>query len=152
MQVMTGQFQNPTNLSETLTGFTLFVSLTNRATTPAHVRDYEFYVDIGSGFERMSIFRGISSTNFHFGYQGRELQITDFNKRLLFYQNKPIEFGMPFEGILLFGGDKKYYGMPVRGYKLVCIDVFGRRHEIVTDPKDLTDLGFIADRFGVTGF
>jgi hypothetical protein len=149
MGEMRGQFHKTP--SETLTSFVLFVSLTNASTTPAHVRDYEFYVDIGAGFERMSIFRGISSMNFHFGYQGRELEITDFSKRLLSYQNKPIEFGIPFEGILLFGGDEKYYKAPIRTYKLICVDVFGQRHEIVTDPKDLPDIGFIADRFGVKG-
>ena len=151
MGVLHGQFQNPQNASETLTGFCLFVSLTNQTLSPAHIRDYEFYDDIGSGFERMNIFRGIAGSDFHFGYQNRELQIDNFQQRLLSYRNTPIEFGIPYEGILLFYGPERFYLAPVQAYKLVVVDVFGQRHEMVTRSSDLPDPGYIADHFGVRG-
>jgi hypothetical protein len=54
--------------------------------------------------------------------------------------------------MLLFGGDEKYYKASVQTYKLVCVDVFGQKHEITTRPQDLPDIGYVADRFGVKGF
>lgn len=156
VNVMIGQMKNPENPSETLTSYLLFVSLTNATRTPASVRDYEMYVDVGSGFERMKALRGINDQQaFHFEYHGRELDIPNFNQRLLPRQTKPIEFGLPFEGFLWFAGDGKYYkpGRSDTGtYKVVVVDVFGQRHEIVTESKDFMDLPYIAERFGVKGF
>jgi hypothetical protein len=152
MQVMRDHVQNPRNARETLTGFTLFVSLTNDSTIPTRLGAYELYVDTGSGFVKMRRFRGLSCEDSQIVYGGHELEIPDFNKHLLSNQNEPIEPGIPSEGILLFGGDGKYYGTPVRTYKLTCVDEYGRRHEIRSNSKDFKGLGLIVNRFGLMGF
>jgi hypothetical protein len=151
LQVMRGNFPNPGNPSETLASLTLFLYLTNARKSAVHLVDYELYIDAGEGFQQMKIVRSSPDAIFHFAYSGRELEIPDFNKRLLFRQIRPIAFGVPFIGFLLFGGDVRYYTAKIRKFKLVCTDVFGHKHKIVAKPEEFRDLPFIQDMFGVKG-
>jgi hypothetical protein len=153
LQVMRGQFQNPENSVETLTSFTLFLYLTNTRKSRAHLIDYALSISTARfRFQKMKLGRGIPpDMKFHFNYQGRELNIPDFTKRLLHRQSEAIEFGVPFIGFLLFGGDLKFYKADIRRYKMICTDVFGHKHKIVANPKRFENLLYIQDLFGVEG-
>ena len=150
LQVMRGTFQNPENPSEKLTSFTLFLYLTNARKNAIHLSDYILEIDTGNGFERMKMIRGITNQTFHFEYgQGGEVQIPDFNKRLIHRQSKPIEFGLPFYGYLMFGGDFKYFKADIRRYRITCVDVFDHKHKITTEPKKFVDLFYLQEVFGI---
>ncbi len=151
LQVMRGTFPNPERRSEVLTSFVLFLYLTNARKSPVHLVDYELQIDAGEGFQGMKIVRSGPDMAFHFEYSGSELQIPDFNRRLLYRQGKSIVFGTPFIGFLMFGGDAKYYKSAIREFRLTCTDVFGHKHRVIAEPDEFRDLAYIQDMFGVTG-
>ena len=131
VQVMRGQFKNPENPLETLTSFTIFLYLTNTRKSSAQLIDYALLIPSGRfRFQRMKILLG-TLDNLHFGYQGRELNIPDLNQRLLNHQTKPVELGASLTGFLIFLGDASYYKADIQKYRLICTDVFGRKHKIV---------------------
>lgn len=155
--VMTGAFANPENPSQRLTSFVSFVSLTNASKTPAVLSDWEFYINDGTQFEKMSPPRKIpEGFPFTFEYHGRTLEIQDFTPRLLNRMNRvpqPIKLGTSVKGFVWFGGDLKFFKSPsqARRYRAICIDQFGQRHEILGEPATFRDVGYIADAFGVKG-
>lgn len=152
LQVMTGKFTNPEKPDELLTSFTLFLYLTNTRKSPVHLVDYELSIDVGRGPEKLKIVRSGPDMIYTFVYLGRNLQIPNFQQRLLYRQAKPISYGTPFIGFLLFGGEARYHGVKPRAFKLVCTDVFGHKHRVNAKPEEFRELPFIEDMFGVQGF
>jgi len=150
LQVMRGVFPNPEQPSEKLTSFVLFLYLTNARKNAIHLSDYILEIDTGNGFERMKIVRGITNQTVHFEYgQDGEVQIPDFNKGLIYKQSKPIGFGVPFYGYLMFGGDFKYFKADIRRYRITCVDVFDHKHKITTESKKFVDLFYLQEVFGI---
>ncbi len=150
LQVMRGTFKIPKEPPEELTTFILFLYLTNIRKNAVHISDYILEVDTGTGFERIKMIVGLAKQNIHFGYwKGGEVQIPDFNKGLIYKQSKPVEFGVPFYGYLPFGGDIKYYKADIRRFRITCVDVFGHKHKITTEPKNFVDLFYLQEVFGI---
>lgn len=148
LQVMRGKMKNPKNLSENLTVFTLFLYLTNVRKNAIHLRDYSLEVDEGDGFERMKIVRGALSS-FRFGYGEGELQIPNFEQGVIYKQSKPVEYGVPFYGYLVFAGDVKYYKAEIKRYRITCVDVFDHKHKITAKPNKFVDLFYLQEVFKI---
>ena len=149
LQVMFGTFPNPEKPSESLTVFTLFLYLTNSRKNVIHISDYILEVETDHKFERMKIVRGFDQP-LHFAYGQSEVQFPDFSKGLLIYkQSKPVEFGIPFYGYIIFAGDVKYYKADITRFRITCVDVFDHKHEITTEPKNFVDLFYLQEVFGI---
>lgn len=152
LQVMTGNMANPTQLTERLTSFILFLYLTNARKNAIHLSNYILEVDAGNGFETVKMVRGFAdSLNIHFSDRnGAEIQIPDFNKGLIYKQSKPVEYGVPFYGYLVFAGDIKYYDQKIKCFKITLVDIFDHKHKITANPeKDFVDLFYLQETFKI---
>jgi hypothetical protein len=148
LNVMRGRMKNPENLSENLTVFTLFVYLTNARKNAVHVRDYILEVDNGNGFKKMKIIHG-NLSGFRFDCADGEIQIPNFEQGVIYRQSKPIEYGVPYYGYLIFGGDLKYYDSEIKRYRVTCVDVFDNKHTITTKPDKFRDLFYLQEVFKI---
>lgn len=148
LQVMRGRMKNPENPTEYLTSFILFVYLTNLRKNAVHVRDYILEIDDGDGFKRMKIVRG-NLANLHFSCPDGEIEIPNFEQGVIHKQSKPIEFGTPYYGYLVFGGDIKYYDFKIKQFRITCIDVFDNKHVITTKPEKFVDLFYLQEVFKI---
>lgn len=151
LQVMYGQFPNPIKPSEQLTSFVLFLYLTNTRKNAVHLQRYDLEVDYGKGFKKMQIVRGIpENMNISFESNSGKISIPNFNKGLIYKHSKPIEFGVPFYGYLLFAGDIKYYQQKGRRFRISITDVFDHKHVFIANPeKHFIDIFNLQELFGI---
>ncbi len=57
---------------------------------------------------------------------------------MIYKDNKPVEYGKPLYGLILFGSEKpRSYFNGIKKYRITCIDVFGKRHKITSTPDRL---------------
>lgn len=148
LNVMRGKLPNPSNPSETLTTFVLFVYLTNVRKSVVHLRDYILEIDNGNGFERMKIVRG-DMAHFHFDTAVGEIHIPDFEQGVIYKQSKPVEFGVPYYGYLMFAGDLKYYNSEIKRFRITCVDVFDHKHKVTAKPSNFVDLFYLQEVFKI---
>lgn len=148
LQVMRGRMRNPENPSEELTIFTLFLYLTNQRKNAIHLRDYSLEVDEGCGFEKTKILRGDLS-KLKFSSKGGEIQFPNFEQSIIHKQSKPIQFGVPFYGYLIFGAHSKYYNAEIKRYRITCVDVFDHKHKITTKPDKFVDMLYLQEMFKI---
>ncbi len=148
LQVMRGRMKNPENPSEDLTVFTLFLYLTNQRKNAIHLKNYILEVDEGHGFEKTKILRGDLS-KLKFGSKYGEIQLPNFEQSIIHKQSKPIEFGVPFYGYLMFGGHSKYYNAEIKRFRITCIDIFDHKHKITTKPDKFVDMPYLQEIFKI---
>lgn len=149
LQVMQGTIPNPQKTSEQMTAFFLFLYLTNTRKNAIHLRFYDLEVDFGEGFKKLNIIRGFQD-NFSFFSATGEIIFPGFVKGLIYKQSKPIEFGVPFYGYLVFGGDLEYHGKTAKRFKMTITDVFDHKHVFYAKPdKDFIDIYFLQELFGI---
>jgi hypothetical protein len=150
LQVMHGSMTNPMKTSEKLATFVLFLYLTNARKNAVHLRNYELEVDVGKGYKKMLMVRGIlDSTSFTFESESGDIIIPDFNKGLIYRQSKPVEYGVPFYGYLMFAGDIEYYAQKVRRCKIILTDVFDHKHKLTTKQEEFVDIFYLQEIFNI---
>jgi hypothetical protein len=113
--------------------------------------DYDMQIDLENRSEQLQKLVGIGNIqNFGFTDQaGKQFEIPDFKSRLILQQFRPVEFGSPLFGLILFMGDIKDYKADIHSFELTCIDVFGHKHKIEAIPKQFQNVSYVADLFGL---
>ena len=144
--VIVGQWKD-----KNLTSFLCYAYLVNERKAAVHLLDYELEVDFGEGYKKLKKAYGLDNPkNFTFLDKNRsEIIIPDFQKQLINKKDNLAQYGIPIHGFILFVGDSSYYSKTVKVYRLTCIDAFGNRHTITTNPGDFGNLYLLQDMTGM---
>ena len=149
--VITGSMPNPNNPNQILTAFNVYLYLTNTRKNTVHILDYELEVDTGAGYERMKrVYGAHEIPNWFFGSETHTIEIPDYPKKLITAQAKPIEYGVPLHGFVLFASEKPIdnFKENVKRFKVTCVDAFNGRHEIVSS-KQFPSIYLLQDLAGM---
>jgi len=152
--VIIGQMDNPENPSEKLTSFMAYLYLTNERKNSVHILDYELEVDSGNGFEKLLRVYGVQNVkNWDFSGGTHSIEIPDFNQKLIYAENKPVEYGSPLHGFVVFASKKPQKSFIESGhiykYKVTVIDAFQKKHEIISSTDKLPNLYLLQDLAGI---
>lgn len=136
------------NVNE-ITGYMLYPLLTNKGKRPILIINYELEIDVGNGYEKTRMVHGLDNSMNH---SFENMIIPDFVNQLIYKKKSFIKYGQPLHGFLVFGKeDVSYAKKEVFKYKLICIDVFNKKHVIERSTKKLipfdTFLNFSGSRF-----
>ena len=133
------------------TSYAMYVYLTNQHQNTISIFDYEMYVDFGEGYIKLDrVFgTGIIPEVFEASSPLGNARIENFRDKQLSKKDQQIGFGNFIDGFLMFVGDPSFLKKQVNRYKLVCIDVFQRKHIIEVAPKEFPQGLVWADRAGV---
>jgi len=149
LNVMTGEWRTP---QFSKTGLFVYLYLTNARKNPVHILDYEFEFDIGNGYERaLRVYGMQNNPQPSFSSDKIEITIPNFQEKLIYSKNNPIEYGSPMHGFALFATDKPHSSImgKIKKLKITCIDVFGSRHIIKSAPKEFASLYLLQDIAGI---
>lgn len=127
MNVMSGDMQDPENPSQTITGFAVYLYLTNARKKTVHILDYELEIDRGAGYERMlRIYGAHKIRNWSFSSEKEIWKIPDFSKKLITAHAKPVKYGVPLHGFVLFASKEPHdtFKEHVKRYRVTCVDAF----------------------------
>ena len=149
--VIIGDMPDPNDPTRTLTTFNLYLYLTNTRKNTVHILDYELEVDTGDGYEKVERVYGAHKVqNWSFHSETYNIKIPDYPKKLITAQAKPVEYGIPLHGFVLFASRKpsKLFKQHIKRFRVTCIDAFGNRHKIVSS-KQFPNLYLLQDLAGI---
>lgn len=159
LQAMTGiwaQYNINRDMIEEHNTILLAVSLTNERKNIVTILDYELYIDYGEGFKRVKKLYGVKTSknwNFTLNIDGvqKEYVIPDFQEKGIDSRLQLVKYGEAIVGFILFVYDDIDIEKLrlVNQFKLICIDVFDRRHEIITETKNFTNFYLVQDIMGI---
>jgi hypothetical protein len=146
-QVIQGQMADPNKKGGTLAAFITYLYLVNKRRNTIHVLDYEMEIKVGRKWIRLSRVYGIQNITNSFGSSmGGKIDIKNFEKNLIYMKNKPVEYGEPLHGWIVFVGPENLYNNKIIGaFKLTCIDAFQEKHCIFTKPSDFASVYLLED-------
>ncbi|HOX41775.1 MAG TPA: hypothetical protein PK263_06345 [bacterium] len=146
-QVMRGQMPLSTISEEKMTAFFTYVYLVNRRKNSIHVLDYELEIKIKNVWKKLKRVYGIHRIQDpHFlDPSGKEIQIQNFQENLIYRKAKPVEYGTPLHGWVVFAGNSDLHNADISDFKLTCIDAFQGRHRIKTKSNQLANLALLQD-------
>lgn len=136
--------------------------LTNHRKSGVHIIDYE--VEIGFGKHRfLKRFHDFGrpwygiQPNWNIGFrdtQGKMIDFQDFNKMLIYRQNKPVQFGSPLTGYMVLLSDisfQKKLGDEAHWARIRVIDALGHKHKIISslERKNLPELDYLGEMYGL---
>jgi hypothetical protein len=111
-----------------ITAIMLHATVTNARQYPVHLVSYDLEVDRGRGPERLKRLRRVQSFP---ALTTGDQQITFTNDALLYWPLRPVEYGTPLVGVVVF-----YIEEPevtedsVRRYSFTVTDIFGQTFKI----------------------
>jgi hypothetical protein len=152
--VIIGQIDNLDNSGEKLTSFLVYLYLTNERKNSVHILDYELEVDTGSGFEKLLRVYGVQNTpNWSFSSETNQIEIPDFNKKLIYAENKPVEYGAPLCGFVVFASKNPQNSyidsLGTNKYRVTIIDAFQEKHVIIASADKFPNLFLLQDLAGI---
>jgi len=152
--VWIGETASPDKPPENFTTFFVYLYLINKRKNSVHILDYELEVDWGSGFERLLRFLGIQNKKeWRFKNQTHLFEIPDFNQKLIYSPSRPVEYGIPLHGWVVFASEKPKHSFfekgGVRKYKVTAIDAFQKRHRIICSPDKFVNISLLLDIAGI---
>lgn len=140
--VVVGEMSDPKNQEEKLTSFLVYLYLTNLRKYNVHILDYEMEVSTGfcSKYEKLErIYNAHNVKNYSFLSETLVINLGDLSKKLINREKKPVAYGVPLQGFIMFGSKKRstYFTSRIDKlkYKVTCIDIFGKKHKIRSAPK-----------------
>lgn len=150
-QVVKGQFTHLENGTHVpYTSFLVYLYLTNKGRDPIHFEDIKLRIQSDGHFYDAKRVYGVEKVNFTMSDpSGKPMDISNFNKSLIYTQDKPIEYGKTFSGFALFAGDSDLFMHDQYAYEVTILDVFGNEHTIYTRSKDLGSIDRLKE---LTGF
>lgn len=146
-QVMRGTMPHPEKPGHHLSTFVIYVYIINQRKNLIHILDYELEIKVRKKWHRLLRVYGIhriENLNFR-DSAGVEIKIANFSNNLIYRKGRPVDFGVPLHGWIVFAGDPSLYDAEVQEYKLTCIDAFRHRHCISTNPKQFANLYLLQD-------
>jgi hypothetical protein len=152
--IIIGQMQNPNNSNQQLTSFIVYLYITNERNKSVHILDYEMEVDSGTGFEKVLRVYGVQNVqNWHFESNENLIEIPDFNSKLIYAQNKALDYGSPLHGFVVFASTKPQQSFISNGssnkYRITIIDAFQKKHYIVSSADKFPNLYLLQDLAGM---
>lgn len=134
LSVMTGVFS--ADGYPKMTSFFVYPYLLNSSKSGVHILDYELYVKCkGEGWIRQKrIYGDIPPPRFTLA-GGGQIKFEKLEENLIFKKTGLAQYGVPLHGWAPFLGDVEFYSKEIEKYKLVCIDAYDRKHEILYDGK-----------------
>ena len=119
------------------TYYFVYPAITNSGTRPIHILDYELEIDFGDGFKKIPRVYAVDQIkNWNFDF----LKIDDFNEKLIYLKDGKLTHGKILHGFIVFGiGDGSFHQKKSKTYKLICIDVFNKKHEIIQKADSIND-------------
>lgn len=134
LSVMTGVFS--ADGYPKMTSFYVYPYLLNSSKSGVHILDYELYVKCkGEGWVRPKRIYGSFSPPKFTSPEGDEIKFENFEENIIFKKSGLAQYGVPLHGWAPFLGDVEIYSKEVEKYKFVCVDAYGRKHEILYDGK-----------------
>lgn len=127
------------------TAFLPYLFMTNLRNFSTYIIDYELYVNVGNGFEKLiKVYGNLEQIG---SIDDGNISIPDFEEKLLGIQPQLVEYGKPLHGFVMFVSKKHqdYYGDKIKRTKLICLDSFGKKHTIYTKPKEYGSLYLLQD-------
>ena len=144
--MMRAQMANPVQDGETLAAFIAYLYLVNKRRNTIHVLDYELEAKVDRKWIRLARVYGIHKVKNSFnGAFGKDIQINNFEDNLIYRKSKPVEYGLPLHGWIVFAGPEHLHGTQIPAYRLTCIDAFQKKHVIVTKSEDFENLSLLQD-------
>lgn len=134
------------------TTFLTYIYLTNSRKNEAHVLDCEMEIEINGKYVKLDRAYGTQNVqNYTFlDKAGQAITIPDINRKWVFQKEKPIEFGKPLHGFVLFLGSPELYEKQPTSYRIRILDAFYKKRTFVTRREDLPNLYLLADMAGIT--
>lgn len=111
-----------------ITALMLHVTLTNSTKNPAHVMSYRLEIDRGRGREELPRLKRLYALP---ALTAGDQRIILDEKVLIYRPPRPVEYGAPLIGMIVFYLEEPGVGEEViKEYKLVVTDVLGNQHNI----------------------
>ena len=138
--VIIGQLPNPEKQNEMLTSFAVYLYLTNLRKNSVHILDYELEIDSGNGYEKAERIYGMhKGKEWKFLSETHIYDIGNFAEKLIYVNKKPVEYGAPLYGFIVFASKnpQDYFIKRMKNlkYKITCIDMFKNTHEIESESE-----------------
>lgn len=145
-QMMRAQMAHPQKQGGSLAAFIAYLYLVNKRRNTIHVLDYELEIKVGRKWVKLARVYGIHNVRSSFdAVSGDNIQIKNFEDNLIYRKSKPVEYGQPLHGWIVFAGSEELYKCDVLAYRLTCVDAFHNKHRIVTKPKEFENLFLLQD-------
>lgn len=121
---------------DTYTVYVLYPYLINKRKSSIHVLDYELHIKVDKKYKKFNRIYSIENAK---ELKILDLDMSDFEKKLIYKKNEPFEYGVPSHGFVIFNAPPSLHGEKVQKYKLICIDALGNKHKIVTKETEFID-------------
>jgi hypothetical protein len=146
-QVMRGQMSLSGASDEKMTAFFTYAYLVNRRKNFIHILDYELEIKFKNVWQKLKRVYGIHRIQDpHFiDSSGKEIKIRNFQDNLIYRKGRPVEYGTPLHGWVVFAGNQDLHNADISEFKLTCIDAFQGRHRIRTKSNKLANLEQLQD-------
>jgi len=144
-QVILGQMANPAQAEEPLAAFVVYLYLVNRRRNTIHVLDYEMEIRVARKWTRLSRVYGIHNVQNCFASASGPIQIENFEANLIYRKNKPVEYGQPLHGWIVFVGPESLRNSRIKAFRVTCIDAFQKKHRLLTKDKGLASVYLLQD-------
>ena len=125
-QVVLAQMANPAQAEEPLAAFVVYLYLVNRRRNTIHILDYEMEISVARKWTRLSRVSGIHNVHNCFNSASGPIQIENFEANLIYRKNKPVEYGQPLHGWIVFVGPEYLRNSKISAFRVTCIDAFKR--------------------------
>jgi hypothetical protein len=133
LQVMRGQMTDPRDGEKRLSAVIAYLHLVNKRRNTIHVLDYELEIKVGGAWVKLSRVYGIHNVKNFFGaLGGGNIEIQNFEGNLIYRQGKPVEYGQPLHGWIVFVGSENLHSADIAAFRLTCVDAFRKKHRFVT--------------------
>ena len=146
LNMMRALWPNPVQNGETLAAFIAYLYLVNKRRNLIHILDYMLEARVGSKWIKLRRVYGIHKVKNSFdGVFGKNIQVNNFEDNLIYRKNKPVEYGIPLHGWIVFAGPKYLYSSEIPAFRLTCIDAFRKKHVIVSRQEEFENLPLLQD-------
>ncbi|MBU2226697.1 MAG: hypothetical protein KJ936_03360 [Proteobacteria bacterium] len=119
-----------------------------------HIQDYELSIKVGSKWSKwiqLGRVYGIHGVKNSFdALAGGKIEIKNFEENLIYRKSKPVEYGQPLYGWIVFVGPTTLHDADVLSYRLTCTDAFRKKHCIYTKKEELGNLFLLQDMADIT--
>jgi len=153
--VIVGGMSNPKNQSEKYSAFAVYLYLTNERKNTVQILEYELEIECDNIKRKMERAYGVQTVkDWRFSSDKHNIDIPNFNEKLIYAYNKPVEYGIPLHGFVLFVSREEKYYLNVQKadlvkYHVTLIDVLGKKHRIVTSQKEFANINLLQDIAGI---
>lgn len=125
------------NKNFNFTTYFVYPTISNSGTRPIHILDYQLEIDFGEGFEKIPRLYAVDQIN---NWKFDFLMIDGFEKKMIYLKDGKLSHGKLLHGFIVFGiNDSTFHQRKSIVYKLICIDVFNTKHEIVQLADSIND-------------